>query len=91
MVKIEGRNNKGKVRLFALSTCIWCQKTRNLLDENQVGYEYIYVDQLSDSERKTVLDEIQKLVSQVAFPTIDINGEVIQGFKEEEIRKALNL
>jgi hypothetical protein len=34
---------------------------------------------------------LHKLASEEAFPTIYINGEVIQGFKEEEIKRALDL
>jgi len=91
MLKVEGKNKKGDVKLFALSTCVWCRKTRNLLDENQVEYEYVYIDQLLDSERETTLNEMHKLASDEAFPTIYINGEVVVGFKEEEIKKALGL
>ena len=91
MLKVEGKNKKGDVKLFALSTCVWCRKTRNLLDENQVEYEYVYIDQLLGGERETTLNEMHKLASDEAFPTIYINGEVIVGFKEEEIKKALGL
>jgi glutaredoxin len=91
MLKVEGRYKKGDVRLFALSTCIWCRKTRNLLDENQVEYEYAYVDQLLGDEREAALKEMHKLASEEAFPTIYINGEIIQGFREEEIKRALDL
>jgi glutaredoxin len=56
-----------------------------------VEYEYVYVDQLLGGERETTLNELHKLASEEAFPTIYINGEVIQGFKEEEIKRALDL
>ena len=91
MLKVEGKNKKGDVKLFALSTCVWCRKTRNLLDENQVEYEYVYIDQLLGGERETTLKEMHKLASDETFPTIYINGGVIVGFKEKEIKKALGL
>ncbi|MCL5985363.1 MAG: glutaredoxin family protein [Actinobacteria bacterium] len=91
MLKVEGKNKKGDVKLFALSTCVWCSKTRNLLDENKIEYEYIYLDQLHGSERETALKDMHRLSSGESFPTIYINGEVIVGFKEEEIKRALNL
>ena len=40
---VEGEN-KGKILLYALSTCGWCRKTRQLLDDLGVAYDYIYVD-----------------------------------------------
>ena len=91
MLKVEGKNKKGDIRLFALSTCVWCRKTRNLLDENQVEYEYVYIDQLLGNEQRTALNELHNLSTGEAFPTIYINGEVIIGFKEKEIKKALGL
>ena len=35
--------NKGKIMLYALSTCVWCKKTRELLDDLGVEYYFIYV------------------------------------------------
>ena len=40
---VEGEN-KGKVVLYALSTCEWCKKTRLLLEDLKVDFSYIYVD-----------------------------------------------
>ena len=37
-------NDKGKIMLYALSTCIWCKKTRELLQSSGVAFDYIYVD-----------------------------------------------
>ena len=33
--------NKGKITLYALSTCGWCKKTKKLLDDLGVEYHYI--------------------------------------------------
>lgn len=92
MVKMEHVNgqNKGKVVLFALSTCGWCRKTRMLLEELGVDFSYIYVDLLSGDERSEVINEVQKWNSQLSFPTVVINDkDVIVGFKEDELREKL--
>ena len=39
-----------KVKGYFISTCGWCRKTKRLLDENDVDYEYEYIDLLSGSE-----------------------------------------
>ena len=36
--------NKGQIVLYGLSTCVWCRKTKVLLD--QIGVEYNYIDAL---------------------------------------------
>ena len=82
---------EGKVVLYALSTCGWCKKTRMLLEELNIEYDYIYVDLLKGEERNEVIDQVKKWNSQLSFPTVVINDEeTIIGFDEERIRSLLN-
>jgi glutaredoxin len=85
---IEGEN-KGKIMLYALSTCGWCRKTKELLEELGVSYDYIYVDLLENEDKDTAMDEVKKWNPRCSFPTIVINDKCIVGFKEDEIREAL--
>lgn len=88
--KIEG-TNKGKITLYALSTCGWCKKTKTLLKELGVAYEYIDVDLLTGKERDDVLQAMKKWNPQLSFPTLIINDkECIIGFEEAKIKKALS-
>jgi glutaredoxin-like protein NrdH len=82
--------NAGKVLLFALSTCGWCAKTKDLLKELGIAFDYIYVDQLPSDEMRDVLRMIEKYNPAGSFPTLVINdSKVIVGFREEQIREAL--
>ena len=86
---VEGEK-KGLVRLFALSTCVWCRKTKKLLDSLNVSYDFVYTDLLDSDKRDEVINEIEKWNPRVSFPTIVINNEkAIIGFKEQKIREAL--
>jgi len=86
---VDGED-KGSIRLFALSTCVWCRKTKRLLDSMNVAYDYVFMDLLDSDDRNSVLDEIEKWNPRVSFPTIVINNEqAIIGFKEKKIRKAI--
>ena len=88
-VKVSGAN-KGDVMLYALSTCVWCGKTKKLLDELGVEYTYEDVDLLTGAERETAVKDIKVWNPACSFPTLVINGEkCIVGLKEEEIRQAL--
>ncbi len=87
---IQGRD-AGKVMLYALSTCIWCKKTRQLLEELGVAYDYEYVDMLHGLERTKTMDVVKKWNAACSFPTLIINDKCIVGFKETEIREALKL
>ena len=89
MEHVEGEN-KGKTVLFALSTCGWCKKTRMLLEDLGVEYDYIYVDLLEGEERQEVIQQVEKWNSQLSFPTLVIIDKVtIVGFNEDKVREIL--
>ena len=94
MVKIEHieGENKGKIMLYALSTCGWCRKTKELLDNLSVGYSYLYVDLLEEDDQSNTMDEVKHWNPRCSFPTTVINDKTcIVGFKEDEIKKALKI
>lgn len=89
MEHVDG-NDKGKVVLYALSTCGWCKKTKELLKELEVEFSYIYVDLLEGEERNNIIEQVKKFNKQLSFPTLIIDDEeTIVGFNEEGIKEAL--
>jgi len=89
MTHINGKE-KGNIRLFALSTCVWCKKTKKLLDTLHVAYDYIFVDLLDGEEKDGIIEEVKKWNPRCSFPTLVLNNkDSIVGFKEELIRKKL--
>jgi glutaredoxin-like protein NrdH len=85
---VAGRK-AGRVMLYALSTCVWCGKTKKLLNEMGVDYDYTDVDLLSGAEREAVMEAVKKYNPSLSFPTLVINDKkVIVGFQEKEIREA---
>ena len=82
--------NKGDIILFGLSTCIWCKKTKNLLDKIGCDYKYIYVDLLEEKDKGKVKNDIKKWNPRLSFPTLVINNDkCIVGYKEDEIKEAI--
>jgi glutaredoxin-like protein NrdH len=81
--------NQGEVMLYALSTCPWCRKTKQLLNDQGVEYNYIDVDQAKGQEREDVLNQVKKYNPSLSFPVLVINGKAIVGFKEDEIKAAI--
>ncbi len=89
LTHVEGKN-KGKVVLYALSTCGWCKKVKRLLKELGTAYDYIDADLLNDKDSDEVEEEVKKWNSQATYPTMVIEGKkAINGFKEGKIRKEL--
>ncbi len=83
-------NNNAKPFLYALSTCIWCRRTKDLLDELGIEYDYIFVDTLEGEEKEKTIAELVKHNPSRSFPTIIIGSEVIVGFQENKIRELLS-
>jgi glutaredoxin-like protein NrdH len=79
-----------RAKFYGLSTCIWCRKTRQLLDEMGVPFEFAYVDLLEGEERESTLAELVSFGRGETFPTIVIDGSsCVIGFRPDEIRQAL--
>ncbi len=86
---VKGKN-MGDIKLYALSTCPWCRKTKALLDELGVEYEFVDVDLLPAAEKSTVMTTVRKFNPALSFPVLVINdSKTIIGFREAEIREAL--
>jgi len=88
--KVEGSNTKHKVFLYTLSTCGWCKKTKQLLKDKEIAYEYIDLDTCSKEDQKKAIEILKEKKIPVAFPVIVVNdNKVIQGFKKDDILEAI--
>jgi glutaredoxin-like protein NrdH len=78
-----------KIRLYTLSTCSHCIRTKKFFKEEGLAVEFTDVDLLAGADREKAMDEVRKLNPDCSFPTICIDDKVVVGFNEERIRKAL--
>jgi glutaredoxin len=82
--------DRGKVVMYGLSTCVWCKRTKKLLTDLGVDFDFIYVDKLDGEYEDQAVEEVKRFNPSVSFPTTVINNEkAIVGFREKEIREAL--
>jgi glutaredoxin len=85
--RVAGQN-KGKITLYALSTCIWCKKTKKLLTDLGIEFTYVDVDLLDAPDETKVVQEINKWNPKGSFPTLVINDErCILGYDETKIKE----
>jgi glutaredoxin len=86
---VNGKN-RGKIMLYALSTCGWCAKTKELLRQIGVEFDYAYVDLLEGTEQDEAMNTVEKFNPSGSFPTLVIDNRMaIIGFREQQIREAL--
>jgi glutaredoxin len=88
---VPGKKTAHHVKIFTLSTCGWCKKTKELLKDLDVAFEYVDVDQLSGDDYTEATEEVKKYNPHRTYPTIviDHGKHVILGFKDKEIRERL--
>ncbi len=91
MEHVAGTVDRGDVTLYALSTCVWCKKTRALLEELGVAYDYEYVDLAAPARQDEVEAEIVALAGRAGYPTLVAKDGYVIGYRPDEIRKLLNV
>ena len=80
-----------KVTFYGLSTCGWCRKTKEFLDQNDIDYRFIYVDLAQGEDRTEAVDRVRKLNPRGSYPTIEVDNEVVIGFDEQRLTELLDL
>ncbi len=78
------------VKVYALSTCPYCRRTKKLLDEQGISYEAVDVDLLEGEEQDRVLAEVERLTGKQSFPVVVTDAGVIVGHDEAKLRRALS-
>jgi glutaredoxin-like protein NrdH len=89
---VPGPQDKHQVVFYGLSTCIWCRKTRQFLEDQGVTFDYVYVDLIHGQEREEVKERVREWNPSVSFPTIVIDdSECVVGYKPEALKEVLGL
>lgn len=69
-----------RIVFYGLSTCPYCRRAKEYLDEYKIPYELHYVDLLEGEERSRIVDQVRGYNPALSFPTIVI---VSTGNKEK--------
>lgn len=90
--KVDGKNAKHKVFVYALSTCVWCKMTKQFLKDNNVAFEYVDVDLCTEEDKQRIREDIQKRGGSLNYPTTIIDDKtVVTGFRKDQLKKELEL
>jgi glutaredoxin len=91
-VECVAGKKKADIVLYALSTCVWCKKTKQFLNDLGLAYSFVFVDLLPETEKESVVKDIEKWNPNCSFPTMVINGaSCIVGYKPDEIKEKLGV
>jgi glutaredoxin-like YruB-family protein len=75
-----------KVTVYSTSWCPWCDRVKTFLKEKKIPFKDINVENNPEAAQ-----EMANKSGQMGVPVLDIDGKIIVGFNEPEIRKALKL
>lgn len=74
------------ITIYTTSTCPWCHKAMEFFKENNAEFTEVNVQE--NPERA---EEVIEKSGQMGVPVIEIDGQIIVGFNEPALRKALKL
>ncbi|MCK4361701.1 MAG: glutathione S-transferase N-terminal domain-containing protein [Dehalococcoidia bacterium] len=75
-----------EVKVYSTPTCPWCHRVKQFLEANGISYQDFNV-----AEDPAAREEMINKCEQLAVPTICIDGEVIVGFNEAQLKEKLGL
>jgi glutaredoxin-like YruB-family protein len=76
--------NQKSVIIYSTPTCPYCTMAKNFFDKNGVAYKYIDVS----VDERAAREMIEKS-SQMGVPVIDIDGQIIVGYRPDVFAEAL--
>ncbi len=74
------------ISIYTTPTCIWCKKTKEFFKAHNVKYNEIDV-----TKDKKYVDEMIRKSGQMGTPVIEIDGKIVVGFDEPELKRVLKI
>ena len=83
---VPGERSIGDIRVFALSTCGWCRKTKAFFTARGIRFSYVDMDLLEGDELAEAKLNQRHFNPRGSFPTIVINNaDCIVGYDEQRL------
>lgn len=79
-----------KITIYALSTCLWCRKSKKYFEEKNIPFECVDYDKQDEDRQKEMMSEMRGAGCTGSFPFIKIGGACVQGYDPEEFEKLLH-
>lgn len=75
-----------EVKVYSTPTCPYCKMTKKFLEDNSIKYQDLNV-----AGDKAAREEMINKSGQMGVPVIDIDGELILGFDQAQLKEKLGL
>ena len=74
------------VKVYSTLTCPYCKMVKKFLEDENIPYQDINV-----AEDKAALEDIVNRSGQMGVPVIDIDGELVIGYNQVQLKEKLGL
>jgi glutaredoxin-like YruB-family protein len=82
----EGKMSAKEVKVYSTPTCPYCKMAKKFLEDHGIVYQHFNV-----AEDKAAREEMISKSGQMGVPVINIDGEIIVGFDQAQLKKKLGL
>ena len=79
-----------KVKVYALSTCLWCKRTKQFFEERKIPFDAVDYDKANETEQERIMSEMRANGGGGSFPYICIGADVVQGYQPDEFERLLD-
>jgi len=70
---------RGDVVMFSFSTCPFCRRAKDYLDENDIPYEAMELDQLPENRGNEIRAVLGRITKRTSMPSIFVKQQFIGG------------
>lgn len=91
--RVEGAKSSPQLRVYALSTCAFCEKAMKYLESHGFSYDYMFMDRVPIEDKRTMKNELKEQFGNIpVFPLLVVDGkEMLSGFTEERWAELLGI
>lgn len=74
---VPGKYDKHKVKIYTISTCMWCKRLKRKLQDNEIKYTYLDIDLLPLEDKTQVKIQLRQYRRILAFPMMFVDDVFI--------------
>lgn len=78
-----------EVKMYALSTCLWCKRTKKFFEDRKIPFECVEYDKVDEAEQERIMAKIREKGGRGSFPYVCIGSDAVQGYLPEEFERLL--